>query len=108
VGEGALPPICGAIKLVSLAFLPIPASPGMTQAAMTCVREPGHPELDADSSLHLCGTFAWKVGPGDDARADQPVEQCRACREGVPNYLASCTCPADQPVHGESAGGGGA
>jgi hypothetical protein len=70
---GDLPVICGAIKLVPLAFLPKPAlgtyPPGATQAAMTCVREPGHPERDADSSLHLCGTFAWKVGPGDDARA---------------------------------------
>lgn len=63
-----LPPICGAIKLVPLAFLPVPAQSGTTHAAMTCVREPGHPERDADSSLHLCGTFAWAVGPGDDYR----------------------------------------
>ena len=67
-----LPVICGAIKLVPLAFLPgFVAPPGKTQMAMTCVREPGHPERDADSSLHLCGTFAWKVGPGDDCRQEQ-------------------------------------
>lgn len=65
--EQGLPPICGAIKLVGIGLLRIPQS-GPTQAAMTCVREPGHPELDVDSSLHLCGTFAWKVGPGDDYR----------------------------------------
>lgn len=63
-----LPVICGAIKLVPIGFLPIPAQPGITQVAMTCVREPGHPEPDADSSLHLCGTFAWPIGPGDDYR----------------------------------------
>ena len=63
-----LPAICGAVKLVPVQFLPISAPPGTTKVAMTCVREPGHPELDADSSLHLCGTFAWAVGPGDDER----------------------------------------
>lgn len=63
-----LPPICGAIKLVGIGFVPIAAAPGTTQVAMTCVREPGHPEQDADSSLHLCGTFAWAVGLGDDYR----------------------------------------
>lgn len=67
-GEKAMPPICGAIKLVSAAFLLIRTPPGSNTVAMTCVREPGHPELDADSSLHLCGTFAWAVGPGDDYR----------------------------------------
>lgn len=64
-------PICGAVKLVPIGFLPITAGPGITKVAMTCVREPGHPELDADSSLHLCGTFAWPVGSGDDERAVQ-------------------------------------
>lgn len=65
-----LPAICGAVKLVPVAFLPSIRTPkGCTKVAMTCVREPGHPERDADSSLHLCGTFAWKVGPGDDERA---------------------------------------
>ena len=68
----ALPPICGAIKLVPIGFLPIAAQPGITKVAMTCVREPGHPEIDADSSLHLCGTFAWPVGPGDDYRDIPP------------------------------------
>jgi hypothetical protein len=68
----ALPPICGAIKLVPIGFLPITGSDGITQAALTCVREPGHPELDVDSSLHLCGTIAWKVGPGDDYRVTPP------------------------------------
>lgn len=65
-GLSDLPVICGAIKLVPVAFLPMQPGPGLTQVAMTCVREPGHPELDADSSLHLCGTFAWAVGPGDN------------------------------------------
>lgn len=65
----ALPAICGAIKLVPAAFIPIGTTqPGVNTVAMTCVREPSHPELDADASLHLCGTFAWKVGPGDDYR----------------------------------------
>lgn len=66
-----LPPICGAIKLVPLALMKVgfdTRGKGLTHMAMTCVREPGHPERDADSSLHLCGTFAWKVGPGDDVR----------------------------------------
>lgn len=67
-GQRPLSPICGAIKLVSAAFLPIQTPAGMNTVAMTCVREPGHPELDADSSLHLCGTFAWPIGPGDDYR----------------------------------------
>ena len=70
--KGALSPICGAVKLVPIGFLPIPAQPGITQVAITCVREPGHPELDADSSLHLCGTFAWPMGPGDDDRLTPP------------------------------------
>lgn len=67
-----LPAICGAIKLVPIGFTHFAASPGITKAAMVCVREPGHPELDADSSLHLCGTFAWAVGPGDDDRLLSP------------------------------------
>lgn len=64
-----LPPICGAIKLVPAAFIPTgPTQPGINTVAMTCVREPGHPERDADSTLHLCGTYAWPIGPGDDYR----------------------------------------
>lgn len=72
-GAGGLPPICGAIKLVPIGLLKnVGFTPGgtkgITQVAMTCVREPGHPERDADSSLHLCGTFGWAVGLGDDYR----------------------------------------
>lgn len=67
-GSG-LPPICGAIKLVPLGLMKSGVTlPGINKMAMTCVREPGHPERDADSSLHLCGTFAWAIGPGDDYR----------------------------------------
>ena len=76
-----LPVICGAIKLVPLGLMKsgIGAGQGLTQMAMTCVREPGHPERDADSSLHLCGTFAWTVGPGDDYRE---TDEYRALRPG--------------------------
>lgn len=64
-----LPAICGAIKLVPLGLMKSGVTlPGINKMAMTCVREPGHPERDADSSLHLCGTFAWAIGPGDDYR----------------------------------------
>jgi hypothetical protein len=69
--DAGLPPICGAVKLVPLAFLQGTAGfagQGLTQMAYTCVREPGHPERDADSSLHLCGEFAWPIGPDDDYR----------------------------------------
>lgn len=76
-GGPQLPPICGAIKLVGAAFLPITTPPGSNTVAMTCVREPGHPELDADSSLHLCGTFAWPVGPGDDYRQTDEYRRSR-------------------------------
>lgn len=62
-----LAPICGAIKLKPAAFTP-GIRPGAKYVALTCLREVGHPELDADSSLHLCGYEAWKVGPGDDYR----------------------------------------
>lgn len=62
-----LPVICGAVKLVPAGFVG-GVQPGVSKVAMTCVREPGHPELDADSSMHLCGHFSWPVGPGDDDR----------------------------------------
>lgn len=62
-------PICGAIKLVPIGFIPmVGKSAGAKYVAMACVRKPDHPERDADVSLHLCGETAWKVGPGDDYR----------------------------------------
>lgn len=53
------PSICGAQKLLPVAFVPGFKMAGITKMALTCVRRPGHPETDLDPSLHVCGPDRW-------------------------------------------------
>jgi hypothetical protein len=59
-----LPVICGAIKLLPVAFAPWlgPVPPGITQVALTCVREPGTPNA---TPTPPCTSAASTPGPSD-------------------------------------------